>query len=145
MTKINGRQDPARCTYGNVISGKSRISMTMTSNSYSWFRRKMPVVLNKNENIQATTDQWATCQMKSSEPLGKGWKNMDQINKTDINDIISYIHEKKSTQLLSQLHLSRLWEFCHARSALVTSHTYRNSYEDGLISLKMNWWIFPRY
>ena len=55
---------------------------------------KMPMVLNKNENIQATTDQWATCQMKSSEPLGKGWKNMDQINKTDISDIISYIYEK---------------------------------------------------
>ena len=31
--------------------------------------------------------------MKSSEPLGKSWKNMDQINKTDISDIISYIHE----------------------------------------------------
>ena len=35
---------------------------------------QMPMVLNKNENIQATTDQWATCQMKSSEPLAKKLK-----------------------------------------------------------------------
>ena len=70
-------------------------------------KKKCQWSLTKNENIQATTDQWATCQMKSSEPLGKGWKNMDQINKTDISDIISYVHEEKSTQLLNKLHLSR--------------------------------------
>ena len=52
--------------------------------------------LTKNENIQATSDQCATCQMKSSEPLGKKYKNMDQMNKTNINDTnLSYVHEKK--------------------------------------------------
>ena len=51
--------------------------------------------LTKNENIQATSDQCATCQMKSSELQGKVHDIMDQINKTDINDIsISYVHEK---------------------------------------------------
>ena len=44
--------------------------------------------LTKNEYIQATSGQCATCQMKSSESWEKsGKKNMNQIDKTDINDI----------------------------------------------------------
>ena len=79
----------------------------------------------KNENTQATSDQCATCQMKSSGPRGKGKKNMDQINKTDINDI-NICSRKKSTQFLNELHLSRLWDFCHARSDLMIFYTRIN-------------------
>ena len=50
--------------------------------------------LNENENTQATSYQ---CAMSDEvfRAIGKTWKHMDQINKTDINEIsISYVNEK---------------------------------------------------
>ena len=80
--------------------------------------------------------------------IGKSKDNMNPIKKTNINDI-SNLYAKINFQIvrlfLKGLHLSRLWEFCHAKSALVSFHTFRNGYCGGKILLKINRWIFPRY
>ena len=102
---------------------------------YRWLW--LPILIHGSEE----KCQWSLTKMKISRlpqtnglhvrwSLQSHWEKVEKIWIRLIKPIsvISFhiFTKKKSTQLLSQLHLSRLWEFCHARSALVTSHTYGN-------------------
>ena len=58
------------------------------------------MALTKNENIQGTSNQCAMLD-EVFRAIGKTWTIMDQINKTDINEIsISYVTKK--INLISQ-------------------------------------------
>ena len=106
----NRRQDPAGHTNTNVILKKSGTLLTMGSNSHPWFKRKYhQLPFTESETIQATSDvlhvRW------SHQSHRERLKKMDQLNKSDINDIsISYVLEKINF-FLNELHLSRLWDF----------------------------------
>ena len=90
----------------------------------------------------ATLDQCAGSD-EVFRAIGKSKNSMDQIDKTNINDKSrSYvkIYFQLIISFLKDLHLCRIWDFCHAKL-----YTLRNGSCGGMILLKINRWTFPRY
>ena len=89
------------------------------------------MALNENENIQATSAQCAVSD-EVLKAIGKKVKTK-WTRLIKLASMISAVHmftKKKSTEYLKELHLSRLWDFCHARPAFVTYYTNRNGYHN---------------
>ena len=127
-----------------VLSEKPKTLATMRSKLQPWFNRKLtngPWQKDKTWLNMATLEQCPGSD-EVFRAIRKSKNNMDQIDKTNINDrSSSYVKIYfQLTSFLKDSLLCRIWDFCHAKSC----STLRNGYCGGMILLK-NRCTFPRY